>query len=239
MAFDRQAAKQAGYSDEEIDAYLQSQPQTPAPAPGAAPGSNEPPPPTTTVTPAGEGGMMSPLATAGLAAAGAAVPFAAGYGVAKYGGRAADIARNLVGSPSQVPGAVNMPSAPVSGPVAPSSAVQVPPSTGGGARTPAMQTQMQQLRAPTAPTAAPTAPAMPAPAPAAQPASQISNAQRIVQALALDKLMKAGAGVAAAVTPGNVGQRYNFPMTGRYAGMEINPMTGRPWTPQELAQLGQ
>lgn len=47
---------------------------------------------------------------------------------------------------------------------------------------------------------------------------------------------KAGVGAAAALMPGNVGQRYNFPQSGPYAGMEINPMTGRPWTPEELAQ---
>ena len=40
------------------------------------------------------------------------------------------------------------------------------------------------------------------------------------------------------LTPGNVGQNYgaHFPISGPYAGMEINPNTGRPWTPQELQQ---
>jgi hypothetical protein len=47
---------------------------------------------------------------------------------------------------------------------------------------------------------------------------------------------KATLGAAAALTPSNVGQQYNFPTTGRFAGQEINPMTGRPWTPEELAQ---
>jgi hypothetical protein len=46
----------------------------------------------------------------------------------------------------------------------------------------------------------------------------------------------AGVGAAALLTPGNAGQQYNFPQTGPFAGMEINPNTGRPWTAQELAQ---
>ena len=46
----------------------------------------------------------------------------------------------------------------------------------------------------------------------------------------------AGVGAAALLTPGNTGQQYNFPQKGPFAGMEINPNTGRPWTQQELAQ---
>lgn len=44
-------------------------------------------------------------------------------------------------------------------------------------------------------------------------------------------------GVAAAVTPGNMGQNYgaHFPQAGPQRGQEINPQTNRPWTPQELA----
>ena len=43
-------------------------------------------------------------------------------------------------------------------------------------------------------------------------------------------------GAQMALTPGNVGQNYNFPTRGPMAGNEINPRTGRPWTPQELSQ---
>jgi len=48
-------------------------------------------------------------------------------------------------------------------------------------------------------------------------------------------------GVGAMVMPGNVGQNYGaqFPQTGPMRGMEINPATGRPWTPQELQQYSQ
>ena len=76
MAFDVQAARDAGYSQEEINAYLQGQPKTEKIAP-VAPGQEidpgEPPPPEGTITPAGEGSWKPGLATAGLAAAGAAV----------------------------------------------------------------------------------------------------------------------------------------------------------------------
>ena len=48
-------------------------------------------------------------------------------------------------------------------------------------------------------------------------------------------------GVGAMVMPGNVGQNYGaqFPQSGPMRGMEINPATGRPWTPQELQQYSQ
>jgi hypothetical protein len=95
MAFDKQAALEAGYTQAEIDAYLQNQSEAPPP-PAATTPTGEPPAPTTVVTPAGQGSMLPGVATAGLAAANAAVPAAIGYGVAKYGGRAMDLARNVM-----------------------------------------------------------------------------------------------------------------------------------------------
>jgi hypothetical protein len=62
-------------------------------------------------------------------------------------------------------------------------------------------------------------------------------AERVIQSAA-----RAGVGATAALTPGNVGQNYPFPTSGPMRGMEINPQTGAPWTPQELqayrAQFG-
>jgi hypothetical protein len=49
-------------------------------------------------------------------------------------------------------------------------------------------------------------------------------------------LARIGGTAAAALTPGNVGQNYNVPQVGRMKGMEINPITGRPWTPDQIAQ---
>lgn len=53
--------------------------------------------------------------------------------------------------------------------------------------------------------------------------------------------IKGAGGVAAALTPGNIGQNYGaqFPQAGPMRGMEINPNTNRPWTPQELAMYKQ
>jgi hypothetical protein len=63
---------------------------------------------------------------------------------------------------------------------------------------------------------------------AAPIAENVAGAARAVAPAAI--------GLTAALMPGNAGQRYNFPQKGPYAGMEINPKTGRPWTEQELAQ---
>lgn len=79
-------------------------------------------------------------------------------------------------------------------------------------------------------------------APVAQPAtaqpSMLDKTTSMIRQLAANKvfqgLAKGGAGVAAALTPGNVGQDYMVPQTGRMRGMEINPMTGRPWTKEQL-----
>jgi len=45
-------------------------------------------------------------------------------------------------------------------------------------------------------------------------------------------------GLTAALMPGNAGgAQMMVPQKGPYRGMEINPMTGRPWTAQELAVI--
>jgi len=79
-----------------------------------------------------------------------------------------------------------------------------------------------------------------APAPAAQSPGVLARAGEVVRKLALDRVLPVAAragGVAAGVLiPGNTGQNYGaqFPQAGPMRGMEINPNTGRPWTPQEL-----
>jgi hypothetical protein len=64
-----------------------------------------------------------------------------------------------------------------------------------------------------------------------------------IRELAAQKAMQAaptaarvGVGATAAITPGNVGQNYNVPQAGPLRGSEINPQTGRGWTPEELAR---
>jgi len=185
MAFDVEAAKAAGYSQEEINAYLQGQPKTKALAP-IAPGQEadvgEPPPPTTTVTPAGEGNYMPTLATAGLAAAGAAAPAVIGYGVGKYGGRMIDAARNLIQGggtsaaavPTTNPTAINLPTTTPT--MQPPMGQSAPTTSTGRAFSPQAQQFLQQQAS-------------------AQEAQQIQKANSIVRQLALDKVLKSAGGL--------------------------------------------
>lgn len=81
--------------------------------------------------------------------------------------------------------------------------------------------------------------------PPAQP-SVINRATDIVKRLALEKVAPALGAVARVagpvgvasmlLEPGNSGQNYPFPQSGPLRGSELNPATGRPWTPEELAQ---
>jgi len=91
---------------------------------------------------------------------------------------------------------------------------------------------------PIAPPGAPTGPA-----PVAQAAKQgiVSRAGDIVKSLALQKLapmaasLAKGANIAGMATySGDLGPK--TPQAGRMRGMEINPLTGAPWTPEQIAQ---
>lgn len=92
---------------------------------------------------------------------------------------------------------------------------------------------------PVAPAGVPTAPA----APVARAAEQgiVSRAGDIVKRLALEKLapmaanLAKGANAAALATySSDLGPK--TPQAGRMRGMEINPLTGAPWTPEQIAQ---
>lgn len=87
-------------------------------------------------------------------------------------------------------------------------------------------------------TAQPVAPQAVAPQPAQAQPSMLDRTTNMIRQLAANKvvqnLAKGGAAAAALLTPGNVGQDYMVPKVGRMRGMEINPMTGRPWTREQL-----
>ena len=100
MAFDIQAAKDAGYTDDEINAYLQAKPksQTIAPvAPGSEVDPGEPPPPPSPegFAQAGEGNFLPAIGTAAAVAAPYVVPAAVAglglYGAAKVGSFGRDL----------------------------------------------------------------------------------------------------------------------------------------------------
>jgi hypothetical protein len=66
MAFDRAAAKEAGYTDEEINAYLQANPEVAKDTPPAPAGKDEPPAPSTKISDVDH--TASTLATVGMGA---------------------------------------------------------------------------------------------------------------------------------------------------------------------------
>lgn len=83
----------------------------------------------------------------------------------------------------------------------------------------------------------------PAPFTPPQAPSVVDRATNLVRAIAANKVVQGAArmgniaGIASmALSPSNSGQNYPFPQSGPLRGSEINPNTGRPWTPQELAQ---
>lgn len=82
----------------------------------------------------------------------------------------------------------------------------------------------------------PTTPTMPASVPVAQAQpSLIDRTTNLMRQIAASKVVRAGGALAAGLTtPSNIGQDYPFPQTGRMRGMEINPLTGLPWTKEQL-----
>jgi hypothetical protein len=138
MAFDRAAAKASGYSDEEINAYLQANPEVEKNTPPAPASADAPPPPSTQVPDIDRTNEV--LGTVGLGA-GAAISGAAGlakdliapaataYGAYKLN-QVANAAINrmgqgpvapTVGTPSNPIGSPTVTNVPVTGAVAPES----------------------------------------------------------------------------------------------------------------------
>jgi hypothetical protein len=174
----KQRARDEGYSEEEINAALgttsQAMPTAPiAPDPELDRSAEQ----NTTMA-----------AGAGLGAAAVAGPAALYYGGKKvleaYRGAPTPPPAVQPGSPASMMnkfvGGANQVSVPTAAP----QAIQVPQAA--GTRSPAMQSQMQNLR---------TAPVQAAPPVATQPAPQMQAAKSIVQKLALDKVMQSAGGM--------------------------------------------
>lgn len=224
-------AKANGYTDEEIQAYLNPQPVP----------VQEPKDRSEEYIGTGEFGL------------GKAAQTALELGGAYYGGK-----KLLQAAGNAFRGA---PTAPPAGPVAPTvtptPATPPAPTTFTGGANPAWDEALKKPYNPAAPQGAPSTPAQP---PVGGPAAQQGSTflQRFGQQLgqmrqavtpvlegAVDYAAKAApvarvaTGIGAMVMPGNVGQNYPFPQKGPMRGSEINPTTGRPWTPQELATYNQ
>ena len=247
MAFDREAARQAGYSDAEIDAYLREErnkKRSPAPT-TTAEEVGEPPAPTTVVPEAG-GGVAGAATTAGLGVAPYVVP-AAGAAAAALGGKALYNRWDQSAKAAQALADAKMASEQgiaareaarqaaragiPTGPVAPAAPSPILDAAG--------RPMMPTTPGPVAPAApAPTmAPAAAAPAQAAE-ASLLDKTSAMIRQLAASKVLqnvaKGGVGLGAAMYSPSTGPA--VPSTGRMKGMEINPVTGRPWTPEQIQQ---
>lgn len=257
MAFDRAAAKEAGYSNEEIEAFIAANPgvetkqdkdqrqATKLPTPEEVMGRTGDNP-SQEVDRTNEG-LATTAMGVGMGAAGVGVPviaykagkailspaaqgvkqFAqqgldtAGRGVSAMEGRTAvDAARE-----ARMAGGGAYGRAPT-GPVAPQPMPGV--STAG----------------PVAPANMPAAnqPQMRAPQPSMANRVQAAAAQRISNLPAMGEMLGGAARLAGrALGPLSAVMQTTdtgpaVPGTGRMRGMEINPLTGRPWTPEQIAQ---
>lgn len=250
MAFNREAALAEGYTEDEINAYLQAEAAKNKATPVTAdPG--EPPAPQTKINNVGSS-AEAVATTGGLAVAPYVVP-AAGAAAAAVGGKklygawnaSAEAAKALadakmaseqgIANRAQQRMSGNM--RPVTGPVAP----QGTPTY----NVPTANTPQMRAPVPTAPVApqgmpAPTGPVAPQGMPA-QAARQTPGIMAQIRALAANKVLPAVGGMAkGSVGPGmamyspELGPK--TPQTGRMRGMEINPLTGRPWTPEQIKQ---
>lgn len=219
--FDIQAARDAGYSEEEIQSYLNKNKnlqvaETP-PAPTTQISAGEPPAPTTQVpdvSRAAETAALGVAAVPAMADVLSPTNLLGAYGAYKLGKEALGAMRGPGAGPTA-------PIAPTAGPVG------TPANPIGGARVPV---------APVAPGGNVVQGPWAQPQ-AAQP-SLIDRTTDMIRQLAANKVVqnviKGGAATAAALTPGNIGQDYMVPQTGRMRGMEINPLTGQPWTREQL-----
>jgi hypothetical protein len=260
MAFDRAAAKAEGYTDDEINAYLQAQSAENKTTPV---NSIDDLPAPTTVIQEPNSSMASTAATAGLAAAPYIVPAAAGaaaaiggsklYGAWNASAKAAQALadaklaseQGIANRFAQKMPSYNVPTGNVpttAGPVAPQAMPSAPqvaqaaPQVAQAAEQPGiMQRGMQyanQMRQAAAQRVMQAAPQM------AEAASSVGRTVAPALGMAGRALTAANPYITAAQ-----GLTYSkslgpqVPMQGQYRGMEINPNTGRPWTPQELAQI--
>lgn len=217
MAINREQARAAGYTDQEIDAF-EAEENTKAPPKSqiatADVDADEPPAPTTQVPQVNN--TTSTVATVGGAAAEGAKSLAlpaaeiaaGGYGLKKFIVNPINQAINQMGPNARK--------------VGPDGRIY----RGG----------VPSVNEPMRPVASP----QPA-APPAQPTAMNFLERMAGLARTYAPLARGATGVAAAVTPGNAGQNYSahFPQTGPARGMEINPATGAPWTAQELQQYSQ
>lgn len=145
--------------------------------------------------------------------------------------------------PTPGPAPLGSPSNPIggsgAGPSAGRAPVRIPVTAPQAPVAPQILDAAGRPMAPSAPSA-PIAPqTVPPAAPTTPQPSILDRTTAMIRQLAANKVVqgmaKGGAGLTAALMPGNVGQNYNWPQSGPLKGYEINPMTQLPWKPEELA----
>lgn len=264
MAFDRQAAKEAGYTDDEINAFIAANPEVEDKNAQQQQLANEPPAPQTVIPELGRGAEMA--ATIGVAAVpvlegiAAVAPYAAAAGAGYYAknklGQVVDkglevgkgvveqmresnaIQQSREARLQKRPGFGGTPTAgtPTAAPAGAQNYGNVRYNVPTGAPTTPVVPQGPINAGPVVPNAmpAPAAPAGPAPSLLDKTTSMIRQlaANKVVQGLAKGANVLGGAQIAA-YSP-ELGPR--TPQVGRMRGMEINPLTNRPWTPDQIKQ---
>jgi len=253
MAFDRQAAKQAGYSDEEIDAYIAANPHVETkqdkdkeiaaklPSPeevmgrtGANPSEN--------VDRTNEN-LMTGAMGVGLGAAGVGVPVLAykagkailspaAKGVQQFAQQGMDLGNRVAGA--------------MEGRTAVDAAREARMASGGAYGRPVAPTPMPGVATtgPVAPTnvVAANEAVMSKAAPSMANRVQAAAAQRISNLPAMGEMLgNAGRLASRFMGPAMLAMQTTdlgpaVPRTGRMRGMEINPITGAPWTREQIAQ---
>jgi hypothetical protein len=246
MAFDREAAKAEGYTDDEINAYQQAEAaknnQTPV---AADPG--EPPAPTTVINPVGTSaaamGTSAGLAIAPYAAT-AAGALGAGVGASRlYSGWKEGVnAANKMSAVSEANAATHAATQEMK------TLQQI--ARGVGPEADAAKSRLTQLiqsraapvpTAPIAPTGGmPSGPVMPTGVPAAVPNAAPSVMNQLKSFAANKVLPMANSFAKGSVLSGLATYSPELgpqtPQVGRMKGSEINPLTSRPWTPDQIKQ---
>lgn len=237
MAFDRDAAKAAGYTDDEINGFLQAEAaKEKAPTPITS-DVGEPPAPVTQISNV-ETSAGSMATQAGMAAAPYVIPAALGAG-GLYGANVLKQGFNaLQANNATRQAAVDAQQAATQG--LQQRFDQRAAQAAGQAVKPVVPTGP----APMAPVAPTMAPPMQTAAAAAEQPGVMNRAADIVKRLALDKVLPSAGKIAGAVGrvagPASLAMQTTdlgpqTPQVGRMKGMEINPLSGRPWTPNEIA----
>lgn len=220
MAFDVEAAKADGYTDEQIKEFLNPQSVERLDQKKDESGAS--------VSPYVDRGPEA-VGTAQLAGANAA------YDIAKYGtlGGGAYIGAKKIAQALR---------GPAPGPVVPASVPTATPAPApttftGGANAAFDKALSQPYMRPTVPgqpvVGAPQTIGIGQDIASRQP-SVIQRGMDIASKMREIAASKVIVGAGLMATPGNAGQNYPFPQAGPMRGQEINPATGRPWTPQEL-----